>query len=336
MGAVGSAYCLRGFPSAARLTVLVTALPIVLQLVGSRDTILICTGINLSLFLILLIGAMNADYRRFSKLIAARARMLADGNRIRRAETLAREREAKVKEIAARFDTALNNMSQGLCFFDGAQRLIVCNRRYIDMYGLPPEVVHPGMSLRQIAEISFDAGWGPDVTRETFLGWIDGVGVIDHPAVTILELKNGRVYEIRHQLMPDRGWVATHEDVTERYQTERALTEAKASAERAEREARAAHANPTQCLGHYPRGIGDLRCRRPLRSLEPPICRNLRRKSGRLWRWVRVSKTRCAPDLSAGNIQMPRAANKNGYANDWLGTRNPTAHMSNNCQATAG
>ena len=79
--------------------------------------------------------------------------MLADGNRIRRAETLAREREAKVKEIAARFDTALNNMSQGLCFFDGGQRLIVCNRRYLDMYGLSPDVVHPGMSLRQIAEI---------------------------------------------------------------------------------------------------------------------------------------------------------------------------------------
>jgi hypothetical protein len=24
------------------------------------------------------------------------------------------------------FDTAINNMSQGLCFFDGEQRLIVC------------------------------------------------------------------------------------------------------------------------------------------------------------------------------------------------------------------
>ncbi len=25
------------------------------------------------------------------------------------------------------FDAAINNMSQGLCFFDGEQRLIVCN-----------------------------------------------------------------------------------------------------------------------------------------------------------------------------------------------------------------
>ena len=38
-----------------------------------------------------------------------------------------------------RFDIALNNMSQGLCFFDGSQRLIVCNSRYLEMYGLKPE-----------------------------------------------------------------------------------------------------------------------------------------------------------------------------------------------------
>ena len=41
------------------------------------------------------------------------------------------------------FDAALNNMSQGLCFFDGAQRLVVCNRRYTEMYGLIPNRVHP-------------------------------------------------------------------------------------------------------------------------------------------------------------------------------------------------
>ena len=335
MGAVASAYCLRGFPSAARLIVLVTALPVVLQLVFSRETTLICTGINLSLFVVLLIGVMNADYRRFAKLIAARTKMLADGNRIRRAEALAREREAKVKEIAARFDTALNNMSQGLCFFDGAQRLIVCNRRYIDMYGLSPDVVHPGMSLRQIAEIGFDAGWGPDLTKEAFLGWLDRVAVIDRPAITVLELKNGRFYEIRHQPMPDRGWVATHEDVTERYQTERALTQAKASAERAEREARAAHVTLLNALDIIPEGlvIFDADDRYVLWN----------RRYAEIYaesRDVLAVGTRFEDTLRAGleRGQYPDAKgrDKNGYANDWLGTRNPTAHMSNNCRATAG
>src|ERR1700730_3712308 len=35
-----------------------------------------------------------------------------------------------------RLTVALNNMSQGLCMFDAASRLVVCNRRYMDMYGL--------------------------------------------------------------------------------------------------------------------------------------------------------------------------------------------------------
>ena len=44
------------------------------------------------------------------------------------------------------FDTALNNMTHGLCMFDGERRLIVCNRRYAEMYELPPELARPGTS----------------------------------------------------------------------------------------------------------------------------------------------------------------------------------------------
>ena len=35
-----------------------------------------------------------------------------------------------------RLDTAINNMTQGLLLFDSSQRLVVCNQRYIEMYGL--------------------------------------------------------------------------------------------------------------------------------------------------------------------------------------------------------
>ena len=33
-----------------------------------------------------------------------------------------------------RMRVAINNMSQGLCMFDGNERLVVCNQRYMDMY----------------------------------------------------------------------------------------------------------------------------------------------------------------------------------------------------------
>jgi PAS domain-containing protein len=43
----------------------------------------------------------------------------------------------------AQFDTALNNMVQGLCMIDRDQRLIVCNRRYLEIYGFSPDVECP-------------------------------------------------------------------------------------------------------------------------------------------------------------------------------------------------
>jgi PAS domain-containing protein len=46
-----------------------------------------------------------------------------------------------------RFDATINNMSQGLCFFDREHRLIVCNNRYADIYGLPRDLIRPGTTL---------------------------------------------------------------------------------------------------------------------------------------------------------------------------------------------
>ena len=39
---------------------------------------------------------------------------------------------------------ALDHMPQGLCMYDGAERLVLRNKRYIEMYGFSPDVVKPG------------------------------------------------------------------------------------------------------------------------------------------------------------------------------------------------
>ena len=51
-----------------------------------------------------------------------------------------------------RITAALDNMTQGLCMFDGATRLIICNDRYLEMYGLTREQAYPGCSLRELLE----------------------------------------------------------------------------------------------------------------------------------------------------------------------------------------
>ena len=126
-----------------------------------------------------------------------------------------KEYEETLKIRNLQFDTAINNMSQGLCFFDAAHRLIVCNQRYIEMYDLPPDRVGPGTLLSEIVDMRFEAGSFPAMSREEYLHWRTKVAVSADPTDSIVELRNGRTFKIRHRPMPNFGWVATHEDITE-------------------------------------------------------------------------------------------------------------------------
>src|SRR5580693_8031813 len=255
MGSVGSAYCLGSVPSAAWLTLLLSALPISLRLMLTGDALLECIGLNLCLLLVLLVRMINTNYRDLVNLVASRVELLAEGERARNAETAAVNEQANARAIAARFDSALNNMSQGLCFFDGEQRLVVCNRRYLDIYGLPPESVTPGMFLKEIVDLRFEAGSCPAMTKDEYLRWRNEFAVSEDAADSIVELTNGRVVQICHRPMPDRGWVATHEDITERHRAEQALNEAKSRAEQAGLAAKAAHTRLIDALDVVPEGL---------------------------------------------------------------------------------
>jgi len=133
---------------------------------------------------------------------------------------LGRKQEEALQTRNLQFDTAINNMSQGLCFFDAEQRLIVCNDRYIEMYDLPPGRVGPGTPLADIVDLRFEAGSFPAMSREEYLRWRNKVAVSAEPTDSIVELRNGRTVKIRHRPMPDLGWVATHEDITEQRRSE--------------------------------------------------------------------------------------------------------------------
>jgi PAS domain S-box-containing protein len=258
MGSVGSAYCLGSFPSAARLTLLISAFPISLRLLFSGDALPVCIGLNNCMLLALLVRLMNTNYRDLVDLIASRAMLLVEDERGRNAEIIALEEQSNAREIADRFDTALNNMTHGLCFFDGKQRLIVCNRRYIDMYGLDPATVKPGILLAEIVDLRSKAGSCPVMSSDDYLVWRNRISVTNEANDSIVELANGRVFRICHRPMPDHGWVATHEDITERHLSERALAQSKANAERAELAARSAHTRLIEALDVVPEGLAIL------------------------------------------------------------------------------
>ena len=114
-----------------------------------------------------------------------------------------------------RFHCAINNITQGLCFFDGQQRLIVCNDRYAQMYKLARKDIPPGITLREVVDLRFAAGTSPAMTRDEYLQWRSSIAVSNKASDTLATLKDGRIFAIHHEPMPDGGWVATHEDITE-------------------------------------------------------------------------------------------------------------------------
>jgi diguanylate cyclase (GGDEF)-like protein len=119
-----------------------------------------------------------------------------------------------------RFDTALNNMSQGLSMFDRDQRLVVCNERYARLYGLPPELTRPGTTLQEILSHRVaNSLYAVESPEDHALELLTSIGD-NLPLIRIVEFTDGRSIVVKRQPMADGGWVATHEDITEQRRIE--------------------------------------------------------------------------------------------------------------------
>jgi diguanylate cyclase (GGDEF)-like protein len=141
-------------------------------------------------------------------------------NRIMRA--LARtQRYLRVQN--SRFDAALNNMSQGLIMFDAEQRIVVCNDRYLEMYKLSRDIVKPGCTLRALLQHRVERNQliiDPDRYRAELAAKL----CLGKKFEIIVATVDGRTIAILNQPMPNGGWVATHEDITERRKAEEKIS----------------------------------------------------------------------------------------------------------------
>jgi diguanylate cyclase (GGDEF)-like protein len=111
------------------------------------------------------------------------------------------------------FDTALKNMAHGLCMFDSDQRLVVCNRRYGEMYGLPSDLTQRGTTLRALLQARVAIGSCPPDSEHFVEERLEEVAK-SKPYYSVNELRDGRVFAVSHQPMHDGGWVSIHQDIT--------------------------------------------------------------------------------------------------------------------------
>ena len=115
--------------------------------------------------------------------------------------------------------TVLNNLSQGVLLFDSETRLIFCNRRYVEMYGLLPDVARPGHFLRDLLAYRIQTGTfceDPDDYIVRLREGIAGGETFTH----VVTLGDGRTFSVVSKPIAGGGWLATHEDITERQRSE--------------------------------------------------------------------------------------------------------------------
>jgi signal transduction histidine kinase len=131
----------------------------------------------------------------------------------REAQILSVTNELRRKNML--FDSALNNMIQGLCMFDADQTLIVTNRRYLEMYGFSPDVVKPGIKLHEIMEYSVSIGNYTKEDAERAKAERPDHAKLRERAVLKQFLRDGRVIAVMHEPLPDGGSIATYQDITD-------------------------------------------------------------------------------------------------------------------------
>ena len=120
-------------------------------------------------------------------------------------------------------DAALNNMVQGLCMFDAEHRLVLCNDRYLEMFGVSRESVVPGigvLGLLQRVESAGDfAAGAAEKMHQDYRARVFSNGTDSYQQ----EFPDGRTIAVSRRELPGGGWVDTHEDITERRRAEKQI-----------------------------------------------------------------------------------------------------------------
>ncbi|WP_260923738.1 EAL domain-containing protein [Novosphingobium sp. 9] len=142
--------------------------------------------------------------------------------KITRDMTRFKEHNDRLENTSRQLDTALAHMHQGLCLFDADERIVLRNRRFLEMYNLPADACPPGTSLDEAILEALTARLGDRPSAERLALSNDAihraVNTPDYPA-EVFEYGALSV-SIVSRRMDDGGWVTTFDDVTAQRQSE--------------------------------------------------------------------------------------------------------------------
>ncbi|HXD45955.1 MAG TPA: EAL domain-containing protein [Pseudolabrys sp.] len=138
------------------------------------------------------------------------------------ARQLSRNHEWSKRRLALekhRLAAAVASMPHGLLLFDAEGRLVVCNRSYMDMYGIAAGAVSQGDTLQDVLRVRKGTGTFVEDVDEycerRFTEIARGVAF-----ETIYPQPDGRAIRIMNHPVEDGGWISLHEDITARRRLE--------------------------------------------------------------------------------------------------------------------
>jgi diguanylate cyclase (GGDEF)-like protein len=140
--------------------------------------------------------------------------------RLQQQHDLLKVQEQQLRAQNVQLDAALNNIAQGLAMFDADQRLVLCNRRYAEIYELSPDQVTLGTTLLEIIRHRVGNKLLSDMSPEAIVDAMLRRRNDTHFGEFYSQLSDGRCIAITVQPMADGGTVSTHQDITEQRRSE--------------------------------------------------------------------------------------------------------------------
>ena len=117
-------------------------------------------------------------------------------------------------------DTALENMSQGLCMFDAQGRILLFNERYSEMMGRTG-ALKGRLLIDVLNDLKSVGRWDGDA--EGLVAGLVAEAQAGNTATRTI-IQNGRTIRIVDQPMKGGGWVATFEDISEWQQAQEQIS----------------------------------------------------------------------------------------------------------------
>jgi diguanylate cyclase (GGDEF)-like protein/PAS domain S-box-containing protein len=137
------------------------------------------------------------------------------------AAILDRRAKSELQKQKVVLDTALENMSQGLCMFDAEGRIMLFNERYGEMMGRRRLPLQGRLLIDVLQDLRSIGEWDGD--PDQFCAGLISEAKAGNTATRIVD-RDGRSIRVVDQPMKGGGWVATFEDITEWQQAQQQIS----------------------------------------------------------------------------------------------------------------